>query len=183
MLGLTKGTVALCEHDPEWAENAREAIVVLSFVFGGIAVDIQHTGSTAIKSIKAKPIIDIVVGVSDFAAARALLPALAAADVIHRPSNDLSDYMMFVMGDIERRFITHHIHVVPHNGEEWGNQMNFRDFLNSNPSKAKEYEALKIALWHSHRDNRELYTDGKQSFFDSAFVEAAEWRRSEFVDV
>ena len=34
-------------------------------LFGNAAVDIQHVGSTAIHSIYAKPIIDIVIGLRD----------------------------------------------------------------------------------------------------------------------
>ncbi|MCL2461229.1 MAG: GrpB family protein [Defluviitaleaceae bacterium] len=177
MIGLARGKVELCVHEPAWEDNAARTIIFLKDIFGETAVDIQHAGSTAIKLIMAKPIIDIVAGVNDFGKAKALLPLLAEAGVVHRPQNDLPEYMMFVMGDLEKGIRTHHIHVVPFEGEEWINQLNFRDYLSARPQRAKEYEALKIDLMKRYSDNRPMYTGGKQSFINGIFTEAAEWRR------
>ena len=66
MTGLKRGTVHLSAHDPAWADQARETIRILWEVFGDLAKDIQHIGSTAIPGIEAKPIIDIAVGVGSF---------------------------------------------------------------------------------------------------------------------
>ena len=65
MTGLKRGNVRLIPHQREWEETARETISILKDLLGREAVDIQHVGSTAIREIKAKPIIDIVVGVHE----------------------------------------------------------------------------------------------------------------------
>ena len=65
-LGLKRGTVQLEPHDKQWDEIAIQTIKTLKSILGDDAIDIQHIGSTAIPVIKAKPIIDIVVGVTDF---------------------------------------------------------------------------------------------------------------------
>ena len=65
-LGLKRGTVQLEPHDKQWDEAAIQTIKKLKSILGDDAVDIQHIGSTAIPAIKAKPIIDIAVGVTDF---------------------------------------------------------------------------------------------------------------------
>ena len=65
-LGLKRGIVQLESHDKQWDEAAIQTIKKLKSILGDDAVDIQHIGSTAIPAIKAKPIIDIVVGVTDF---------------------------------------------------------------------------------------------------------------------
>ena len=65
-LGLKRGTVQLEPHDKQWDEAAIQTIKILKSILGDDAIDIQHIGSTAIPAIKAKPIIDIVVGVTDF---------------------------------------------------------------------------------------------------------------------
>lgn len=66
MIGLKRGAVTLCEHCPTWANEAENVINCLKNVFGSYAIDIQHIGSTSIIGIKAKPIIDIAVGVASF---------------------------------------------------------------------------------------------------------------------
>ena len=76
MTGLKRGTVAIIPHQAEWEFIAQETIVQLKTLFGPAAVDIQHIGSTAIRSIQAKPIIDIAVGVRSFDDLTNVLPAL-----------------------------------------------------------------------------------------------------------
>ena len=64
-LGLKRGSVKLISHQEEWDKIAENVILELKQLFGNAAVDIQHVGSTAIHSIYAKPIIDILIGLHD----------------------------------------------------------------------------------------------------------------------
>ena len=50
----------LAPHQEEWTRNAERTIQVLNRLLEPVAVDIQHIGSTAIPSIHAKPINDLV---------------------------------------------------------------------------------------------------------------------------
>ena len=63
-LGLKRGIVKLEAHDKQWDDIANQTIKELKVILGDDVIDIQHIGSTAIPTIKAKPIIDIVVGVN-----------------------------------------------------------------------------------------------------------------------
>lgn len=65
-LGLRRGTVALEPHNTEWERTAMQTIAKLRELLPDVIIDAQHIGSTAIKGISAKPIIDIVIGVADF---------------------------------------------------------------------------------------------------------------------
>ena len=65
-LGLRRGTVFVEPHNTEWDIIAAETILELHSILQDVLIDAQHIGSTAIKDICAKPIIDIVAGVSDF---------------------------------------------------------------------------------------------------------------------
>ena len=65
MIGLKRGTVKLVTHQDEWLEEAEKTIEELKRLLNGAAADLQHVGSTAIPSIHAKPIIDLVIGVYD----------------------------------------------------------------------------------------------------------------------
>ena len=57
MTGLKRGTVKLVSHQKEWREDAENIISLLKQLLGNTPIDIQHIGSTAIFSIRAKPII------------------------------------------------------------------------------------------------------------------------------
>jgi len=111
MLVLKRGTVELCDHDKAWEQNAAQSIEKLKAIFGNFATDIQHIGSTSIVNIKAKPIIDITVTVSNFDEVMKLVPALERSGFMYRQHNVAGD-MLFVCGDRNTDIRTHHVHVV-----------------------------------------------------------------------
>jgi GrpB-like predicted nucleotidyltransferase (UPF0157 family)/8-oxo-dGTP pyrophosphatase MutT (NUDIX family)/inorganic pyrophosphatase len=163
MIGLKRGTVQLYEHDKEWESAAAAAVTQLKCVFGDVAKDIEHVGSTAIKHIKAKPILDIAVAVDSLDLVTPLIPKLQEAGFHHR-HHEVDGDMLFVCGDFEHNILTHHIHVVKANSMEWINYVNFRNYLNTFPTKAKEYEAVKTRMMEKFPSDREAYTNGKTEF-------------------
>ena len=169
MIGLKRGTVKLCEHEKEWEIKAQNTISRLKKILGNVAKDIQHIGSTSIPSIKAKPIIDIAVAVDDFNDVLALEKELKDEGFYYRPQSDLGDQLLFASGSLYEGtgdLQTHFIHVVRTNSMDWINYINFRDYLNSTPTVAKEYEELKVSLaMQAPIDSgREKYLKGKHDF-------------------
>lgn len=175
MLGLKRGTVELHEHCAEWDINARETVRKLKKLFGAVAVDIQHVGSTAIKHIKAKPIIDIAVAVRNFDDVLPLIPYLEENGVWFR-HHIVDGDMLFASGDFENDTRTHHIHVVLSGSDEWNNYINFRDYLYHHPTEAKRYEDLKIRLQAEFADARGVYTAHKNEFIGQILRRARLWR-------
>ena len=170
MIGLKRGTVSICEHNSEWGRIASESIIALKMIFGDKAVDIQHIGSTAIPHIKAKPIIDIAVGVRSFAGLEKVKESLLKAgyaEAINRFSGDL----LYIINDAENRR-THQVHVLLHGCEQWHNYVDFRDYMNLFPEKAKEYERLKERLVEECDNVQMRYTDGKREYMTKMLAEA-----------
>ena len=169
MIGLKRGTVKLCEHEKEWEIEAQNTISRLKKILGNVAKDIQHVGSTSILSIKAKPIIDIAVAVDDFNDILAFEKELKDDGFYYRPQVDLGEQLLFASGSFYEGtgdLQTHFIHVVRTNSMDWINYINFRNYLNSTPSVAKEYEDLKVslALQAPIDSGREKYLKGKHDF-------------------
>ena len=166
-IGLERGTVKLSEHDPQWRELAAETISQLRSILGSAASDIQHVGSTAINSIKAKPIIDIAVAANNFDEVEALTPALESAGFLFRKREN-DEQMLYAVGDYTKSdgVVTHFIHVVKTKSKAWNDYINFRDYLNANIAIAKEYEALKekLATENPLDKGREKYLAGKHDF-------------------
>ena len=164
-LGLKRGTVKREPHDKQGNEIAVQTIKILKSILGDDAVDIQHIGSTAISVIKAKPIIDIVVGVTDFERIKLHNEQLENEGIFYCGS-DVEHQVLYVMGDMEKEIRTHHIHVVKWNETEWKNYIHFRDYLNANENMALQYQKLKEELESKYADNRIAYTNGKQDMID-----------------
>ena len=171
MLGLKRGTVTLFPHQTAWEEHAKDTIALLWNVLDGVAVDIQHIGSTAIRHIHAKPIIDLAVGVRSLDDIIPLIPQLEELGVIYRNA-DHPGQQLFVMGDFENEIRTHHIHVVEVSNPAWRNYILFRDYLNNYPEKAALYNELKQNLFNQYTDNRGAYTLGKQELISQLLKEA-----------
>lgn len=173
--GLKRGTVRLMPHQKEWEESARESIRELKQLLGDTAVDIQHIGSTAVWSVCAKPVIDLVIGVRRLEELLPHIEALKEQGFIYR-GEDVAGQRLLVAGDFEKDMRTHHIHVVRWGGAEWNNYINFRDYLNAHPEKAMRYDACKQKLAARFPDDRKSYTAGKQELIGELLKEAAEWR-------
>ena len=174
MLGLKRGTVALCPHDPDWEIAAGQTIRRLRKIFGPTAEDIQHVGSTAIPAISAKPILDIAVAVRDFDAVSPLLPVLEANGFLLRPQDSFEE-MLLVCGDFSADTRTHHIHIVRFDSAAWQNYLNFRDYLRAVPQKALAYQRQKEMLALRFPQNREAYTAGKAGLIGQILRDASAW--------
>ena len=189
MLGLKRGTVQLCEHEQAWEIEAQNAILQLKEILGAVIKDIQHVGSTSIPSIKAKPIIDIVIAVDDFEDVLLLEEDLKKQGFYYRPKVDLGEQLLFASGsyyDSTGDLQTHFIHIVKTGSMDWRNYINFRDYLNSTPAVAKAYEDLKVLLAKQAPvdSGREKYLRGKHDFIVYTLRKALVYSyREKMVDV
>ena len=82
--------------------------------------------------------------------------------------------ILFVMGNTEMR--THHIHVVKWKDTLWNPYINFRDYLNAFPEKAKLYDTCKQNLAKQFTHNRKNYTAGKEETIQRLLAEASTWK-------
>jgi GrpB-like predicted nucleotidyltransferase (UPF0157 family) len=179
-LGLRNGTLELIDHQNEWEKIAEEKINVLMNLFGDLVISIEHIGSTSIKTIKAKPIIDLVMGIKDFNNIENLMKKMENSDLKYCPKNDGQESKMFIIGELNG-ILTFIVHLVEYNGEEWNNKINFRDFMNNNLEKAKEYETLKLeliknAIWEKNNIHSNYHMN-KEQFINEKINEANNWRK------
>lgn len=182
MIGLKRGTVALFDHETAWEEEARQTISLLRQILGSAAKGIEHVGSTSIRSIKAKPIIDIAVAVDRFEDILAFEAELLAHGIYYRPKaqQGIPDQILFARGsyyDGSGEDQTHFIHVCLTDSRDWHDYINFRDYMNSHLPAAKAYEALKLDLAAKKPidGGREHYTSGKHGFIRRMLSRARAW--------
>ena len=121
-IGLKTGVVKLLPHQTEWETNAEETITLMKTILGDTCIDIQHVGSTSIKYICAKPIIDIAVAVNELADILPYNDVLSKNGIFYR-KEETTGQLLYLMGDLENEIKTHHIHVVKYNSVNWQNYL------------------------------------------------------------
>ena len=163
--------VVITEYDPEWPAQFAEEAERIRQALGDTLVAIEHVGSTAIPCLPAKPVIDILVGVTSLAGAELKIPALEALGYECRGENGIPGRLFFRKGLIEFRR-THHLHLVEAGHEQWESLLAFRNHLRSHPEEARQYEDLKRELAAKFYDNRKAYTDGKAGFVNAVLAKA-----------
>lgn len=122
---------------------------------------ISHIGSTAIGSIRAKPIIDILVEVSKNHRLADYKDLIVESGYICM--SETASRISFNKGYTEKGFAekVFHLHL-RHGGDN--DELYFRDYLMEHADTAREYEKLKLSLWKQYEHNRDGYTSAKTDF-------------------
>ena len=170
--------ISLAPYDPAWpAAFRREREHLLACLPNELLGRIEHFGSTAVPGLSAKPVVDVLVEVTDLEQAkRKIVPVLEAQgyDYFWRATKGDDGppfYAWFIKRDPETNARTHHIHMVEHHFPHW-DSLRFRDHLIANPDVAREYEALKRLLAAEHAHDRIAYTRGKAEFIERVTSQA-----------
>lgn len=150
--------IVLTEHRDCWKEYFSEEAEALKAVLPSGAV-ISHIGSTAIKDIYAKPIVDILVEVGGDL--RAISEIIQNAGYIKTSEN--ATRVSFNKGYTENGFAekVYHLHLRLFGDND---EIYFRDYLNAHPKVAAEYETLKLFLCKKFEHDRDGYTLAKTEF-------------------
>ena len=97
-------------------------------------MDVQHFGSTAIPSMLARPIIQLLGGVASVAVADALvMPLLQSGSTMSAEFNGALTDRRWLMGRANGPR-TQHVHLVVTGSVEWQRRLRFRDALRVPPS-------------------------------------------------
>jgi GrpB-like predicted nucleotidyltransferase (UPF0157 family) len=146
----------LVPHDPTSADRFGEIARTLEVAMQGVALQIEHVGSTAVPGLEGKGTLDIAVGVRDLRLPMEVLRRLERVDLtaVDDPSRPW-----------ERRFrrgaevpFEVIIHVVEFDGSTWRDFLAFRDALRTDRTLREEYAALKRRVltergqWYNGRD-------------------------------
>jgi GrpB-like predicted nucleotidyltransferase (UPF0157 family) len=171
--------VAIVSYDSRWPELfLREKAQLLSCLPNNLIRRIEHFGSTAVPGLAAKPIIDVLVEVTDLEATKLrIAPVLESQgyDYFWRPTHGEDGppfYAWFIKRDEASGVRTHHLHMVEGHFVEHWDRLLFRDYLVAHPQVAQEYQALKLQLVATHPNDRVAYTRGKTEFVNKVTEQA-----------
>ncbi|HET9346706.1 MAG TPA: GrpB family protein [Candidatus Limnocylindrales bacterium] len=151
------GPVTLVDYDPEWpALFAREEARIRG-ILGDRVVRIEHTGSTSVPGLAAKPIIDITMVVPDSSDEAAYVADLEAAGyrlVIREP--DWFEHRVLKGPDTNIN-----LHVFSPGSPEIDRMVGFRDWLRAHDEDRELYERTKRELSQQTWAYVQNYADAK----------------------
>lgn len=162
IIGLQRKKVKLLSYNLEWKRLYKKEEELLCSSIGKYIEDIQHVGSTAIPGVKAKPIIDIAIGVKSLKAGEKCIKPLEKLGYKYKQGAGIKGRHFFVKGSEKNR--TYYIHIEKINSQLWKNHILFRDYLRKHKEAVKEYNELKEKLAEKHKDDRDAYTIEKAIF-------------------
>ncbi len=169
--------IVVVAHDPMWSRKFESEATLVSEVLGSAAVGIHHIGSTAIPSIFAKPIIDILVEVTSLVAVDRRAESLEAHGYEAKGEFGIPGRRYF-RKDNAAGIREYQVHAFAADSGEVDRHLAFRDYLRSHPVVAEKYSQLKRELAMQHPYDIEAYRDGKDPFIKATEQVALDWWRS-----
>ncbi|MGO9118659.1 MAG: GrpB family protein [Desulfomonilaceae bacterium] len=174
---LAQDEVVVVQYDPKWPSLfLQEKEHLLSCLPGELIGRIEHFGSTSVPGLASKPIIDMLVEVTDLEETRRrIVPILESQRYEYRwrptwGGNIPPFYAWFIKRDSNGNR-THQIHMIEPHFEHW-DRLLFRDYLIEHPDVAEEYRLLKIRLAVAFPRDRVAYAEGKTEFIVRVTEEA-----------
>lgn len=139
---MAKKQVIVEKYDAAWAQDFRQIEQELKEALGDLALRIEHVGSTSVKGLSAKPIIDLDIVIPDYSRFDAVVAALETIGYIHEGDLGIPGREAFKYSEKEH-LRRHHLYVCTETSEELKRHLAFRDYLRSHPEAVREYSRVK----------------------------------------
>lgn len=164
-LGLKRDEIKLADFTPEWND---EFIRIKKEILKNLNIEsdrVEHIGSTAIKGMAAKPILDILIGVDQIEKVdKSIFTGLKDVGFLRLRIERPKEVVLAKFSDETYQEKTHYIHLVEFQKDIWSNLIFFRDYLNSNESERKKYLQIKMEYLRKSSTGISEYTDYKEAF-------------------
>ena len=170
--------VEVVPHDTRWRDAFEAEAKLVAEALGESVLAVHHIGSTAIRGIYAKPVIDMLVEVRDVAEVDGRSSAMESIGYEVMGEYGIPGRRYFRKDDREG-IRTHHIHAFEAGSAEVKRHLAFRDYMLAHPADAQRYSELKRRLADEHPQSMDGYIDGKDGFIKEMDRRAAQWRTSQ----
>ena len=162
--GLKRGApLELLDYREDYNEIYEEEKEELLKIYKDKIYQIDHVGSTSIKGIKSKPIIDINIQTNDLEDFKKFTESNVEGEIytVKKEPTLGGDYLIRREEDGKVKALIHVYKTGDMNGIT---SILFRDYLNNHEEERKRYEELKLELYKKYKDERKKYTHGKDEY-------------------
>jgi GrpB-like predicted nucleotidyltransferase (UPF0157 family) len=163
------GPIELVDYDPAWPGLFEREADRIRVALGDRARVLEHTGSTSVPGLAAKPIVDITLAVPNSADEDAYVPSLEAAGYVLRIREpDWYEHRVFKGPDTNVN-----LHVFSEGCPEIDRMLRFRDWIRSNQADRELYERMKRELAGKEWKYVQDYADAKTAIVREILTRAA----------
>ncbi|MBX3050753.1 MAG: GrpB family protein [Caldilineaceae bacterium] len=157
-------------YNPAWAEWFVTLQALVGEALGDACLSIEHVGSTSVRGLAGKAIIDIDI-VFPVGGLDAVVERLAILGYVHNGDQGVPSREVFKLADEQKRanLPVHHLYACPQDSPELARHLFFREWMKSHPADRDEYTRKKFLLAELCDHDRRLYADVKAVALDSFF--------------
>jgi GrpB-like predicted nucleotidyltransferase (UPF0157 family) len=160
--------IALSPYDPGWPLRYAALARDIRATLGAKVAALEHVGSTSVPGLSAKPVIDIILAVSDSGDEPAYVPALEARGfVLKIREPDWFNHRLLKTPDADVN-----LHVFTEGCEEITRMLAFRDWLRTHEADRKLYERTKQELAAHTWKYMQNYADAKSEIVSAILSRA-----------
>ena len=165
--------MVIVNYNEKWPQDflkiKNELLKVLT-----VQCEVQHVGSTSIPGMKAKPIIDIDVGLENWADFEAVKKSLAEIGYEHEGDRGITGREAFGRNGLVHNevldSIDHHLYVCSVDNEEYKRHILFRDYLRKHTEARDRYNQIKEEILAKvGSENRAGYVQMKEEEYGDFF--------------
>ncbi|WP_025664770.1 GrpB family protein [Aquimarina megaterium] len=170
-------------YQPGWAHDFNSIKEVIKEVLWDTEITIEHVGSTAVKDLAAKPIIDIDIVYGKNMSFKTIQRELEKLGYYHNGDQGIKEREAFKRKKTDTKhsvldFITHHLYVCPVHSRELHRHILFRDYLIKNTNEREAYQKIKLEIAKKANQDKKVYAKLKETmakeFIESVLEKARE---------
>lgn len=169
--------IEVVDYNPEWEKQFKAESKKIKAILGKNCIAVYHIGSTSVKGLKAKPIIDIMPVVKDISLVEEHNADFEALGYECKGEYGIPGRRFFIKGGDDR---THHIHIFEKSNEtEITRHLAVANYLRSHKEAVEEYGSLKTALAEQYPYDNEGYCNGKDAYMKELEEKSLKWSRQQ----
>jgi GrpB-like predicted nucleotidyltransferase (UPF0157 family) len=162
--------IELVEYTPEWPARFEAEAARIRHAVGSQVLQVEHIGSTSVPGLIAKPVIDILLVVSDSSAESTYVPALESIGYALRVREPEWHEHRMLKGP--NKDVNLHVYTV--GSEEIERYLLLRDRLRSNDADRELYAQVKRDLAGKEWKHIQNYADAKTEVIEAIVTRARE---------
>ena len=167
--GREERVIVIVDYDAAWPQRFEALAQTIRDAVGEKAVSVEHIGSTAVPGLAAKPIIDVLITVTEVEDEAAYIPALEDAGFVLRVREEGHRMLRTPARDV-------HLHVFHPENDAVAKYRDLRDWLRTDEADRALYADTKMVLARRPWSDMNEYADAKTDVISLILAHARVWR-------